>query len=335
MVRIRQGWLVVLLGLGLLAACKKDDKNASAPGDKAAESSGGAGAAASDDLSYLPVDSEVVLGINVGQVQQSSLWKQFVEPKLMAGEAQRKIAEWKTRCGFDPMTSIKSVSLGAKQAASGKPDVVVVLHGLDKAKALDCADKSKDEVAKEGGEITRDGDVVLVKDKRGESMAVSFVNSSTAIMVRGENGTAAGVKAAAAGGSTLKSSPPFLEMYKKVNISDSLWVLINGKLLDKSPLPIKARSIFGSFNVTDGLALDLRVQLDTPDAATQAASLGNSQAKQAQAYVDKAEFTSDGAELHAVVVMSSQKLQALISQFAGIAGAFMGGMGGMGGPGTP
>jgi hypothetical protein len=124
-------------------------------------------------------------------------------------------------------------------------------------------------------------------------------------------------------------------MYKKVNTSDSLWLLVNGKLLDKSPLPIKARSIFGSFNVTDGLALDLRVQLDTPDAATQAANLGNSQAKQAQAYVDKAEFTSDGAELHAVVVMSSQKLQALISQFAGMAGALMGGMGGMGGPGTP
>jgi hypothetical protein len=331
MVRNRQAWLVVLLGVGLLAACKKDDKNGPAPGDKAAESSGGA-AAASDDLSYLPVDSEVVLGINFAQVQQSSLWKQFVEPKLMSGDTQRRISEFKTRCGFDPMTSVRSISMGAKDTGTGKPDAVVIVHGLDKAKSLDCVDKSKDDLAKEGSEVTRDGDVILIKDRRGDPIAVSFVNASTAVMVVGPNATTAGIKAVAAGGSTLKSSPKFLEMYKKLNSSDSLWMLINGKLLEKSPLPIKARSIYGSLNVTDGLAIDLRVQFESPDAATQAANLANGQAKQAQAYVDKAEFTADGAELHAVVAMSSQKLQALISQLGGLLGAFAGGMGGMGTP---
>jgi hypothetical protein len=327
MVRIRQGWIAVLIGVGLFTACKKDDKNGSTPGDKTAERSGGAGAAASDDLSYLPVDSEAVVGINLGQVQQSSLWKQFIEPKLMSGEAQRKIAEIRTRCGLDPMTSVKSVSFGAKQGASGKPETVVIVHGLDKAKILACVDKSKDDLAKEGAEVSRDGDIVLIKDQRGDPAALSFINDSTALVVIGENGTAAGVKRALAGGSTLKSSAGFLDRYKKVNTRDSIWMLVNGKILDKLPLSMKARSLFGSINVADGLALDLRVQFESPDAATQVATLANGQAKQAQAYVDKAEFTNDGAEFHAVVAMSSQKLQALVSQLGGLMGAVMGGMG--------
>lgn len=330
MVRIRQGWLVVLLGVALLAACKKDDKNGSTPQDKTAESPGGAGGAsvsASDDLSYLPVDSELVLGLNLGQVQQSSLWKQFVEPKLMSGEAQSKISEFKAKCGYDPVTSVKAVSLGIKDVAGDKPTGVAVIHGLDKAKTWDCIEKTKDELTKDGTEMTRDGDLLLLKSKRGYRAAVSFINASTAIAMLGDNADAAGMKAVAAGGSTLKSSPKFLEMYKKLNSSDSLWGLVNSKLLDKSPLPVKARSIFGSLNVTDGLAIDLRVQFENPDSATQAAGTLNGQAKQAQAYVDKAEFTTDGAELHAVVVMSSQKLQALVSQLGGLLGAFAGGMG--------
>lgn len=329
MVRIRQGWLVVVLGLGLLAACKKDDKSASASGDKSAEAAGGAnGAASGDDLALLPADSEVVLGINFGQVQQSALWKQLVEPKLMTGGAQTKIAEFKTKCGYDPMASVKSVSLGMKSFAGSKPSGVIVVHGFDKAKTLDCVEKNKDEMTKDGTEVTRDGDVVVFKGPRGEQAAFSFIDAGTAVVVVGETANAAGVKAVTGGGAALKSSPAFLEMYKKVNSRDSLWGLVNGKLLEKAPMPMKTRAVFGSLNVTDGLALDLRIQFEKPEDATQAASLANGQAKEATAYVDKAEFTSDGAELHASVAMSSQKLQALISQFGGLLGAFAGGMGG-------
>ncbi|HEY0477458.1 MAG TPA: hypothetical protein VGD37_08025 [Kofleriaceae bacterium] len=334
MVRIRHGWLVVMLGLGLLAACKKDDKSSPAPGgDKTAETSAQGGAATGDDLSYLPVDSELVLGMNVSQLRQSSLWKQFVEPKLMTGETQQKLAEFKAKCGgYDMMNAVRSASLGLKNLTTAPPTGVVVVHGLDKTKTLDCIEKNKGEIVNEGGEVKREGDVLLLKDKRGQTSALSFLNDSTLLVGLGDNATAAGMKAVAAGGSTLKSSPKFLEMYKKVNTGDSLWLLVNGRLLDKAPMGMKARAVFGSINVTSGLGVDLRVQFESPDQATQAAGMLNGQAKQAQAYVDKAEFTSDGAELHASVMMSQQKLQALISQLGGLLGAFAGGMGNTGTP---
>jgi hypothetical protein len=346
MVRIRQGSLVIGLALALVAGCKKDDKKtdtaAQDKGDKAADKAGDktaekppglgmTGNAVADDLSLLPLDSELVLGINVGQVQQSALWKQFVEPKMMAGDTMRKMTEFKAKCGFDPMSAVKSVSVGMKGLGGTTPDGVVVVHGLDKSKLSSCLDNMKDEMTKDGTEVTRDGDVAIFKNtKNGATFATTFVNDSTLVAVIGDKATAAGVKAAAAGGSTLKSSPPFLEMYSKVNTGDSLWGLMNGnsKAFDKmSSLGVKPKAIFGSVNVTDGLSLDMRMRLDTPDAAAQLANMSKSQLQQAAKMFDKADVTNDGADVRFTIVLSNQKLQALIAQFAGLVGAF-GGMGG-------
>lgn len=330
MVRIRHGWLVVVLGLAVaLVACKKDDKSGNATAGKSADH---ANAASGEDLSLLPLDSELVLGLNFSQVQQSALWKQFVEPKLMSAEAQRKLAEFKDSCGFDPMASLKSVSVGLK-GVGDKPDGVIVMHGLDKAKVWACLekDKVKAEMTKDGGSFSRDGEVGLFKDKSGNQFAVAFVNDSTAVAVLGEQVTAASAKAAAAGGSTLKSSPQFVEMYGKVKSSDSLWFLINGKskISDKmAAMGVKPKAIFGSVNVTDGLSLDLRLRLDTPDAAAQFADMGKKQVQQAAKMFDQIDVTSEASDVKIVVVLSSQKLQDMIKQFGGMLGAF----GGMGGP---
>lgn len=323
MVRIRQRSAVALaatlvLGLGLVAGCKKDD--AGGAGGKSGDST--SASSAGDDLSLLPADSEVVVGVNLKQLQQAPLWKSMVEPKLMTGETLRRINEFKTKCNFDPMTAIGSVVVGVKNTQGDKPDGVAVIHGIDKAKAMDCLDKSKDEIAKDGTEVTKDGDVVLFKGKTGETAALSFLNGDTAVAVFGANGNAAGVKAVASGGSGLKNSASFLEMYKKIKTGESVWLMASGKTLEK--VPGGATAAYGSINVTDGLSLDLRLRFATPDAATQAVTMANAQAKQAAKYVDKAEFTGEGNELHGAVVVSAQKL----AELGPMLGMLMGGMGG-------
>jgi hypothetical protein len=336
MVRIRHGWLVVALGLGLsmsaASGCKKDDKKSDpATGDKTSAGSkmAGGATASSDDLSLLPLDSELVLGINVAQVQQSVLWKQFVEPKMMSsGEAMKKMSEFKAKCGFDPMTAVKSVSIGMKGLANEKPDGVIVVHGMDKTKTWACLDTMKDEIEKDGTEFTKTGDIAFFKNpKVNQTYAVSFVNDSTMIAVLGDQATADGVKAVAAGKSTLKTSPQFLDMYSKVSTNDSLWGLMNGasKAFDKmGSIGVKPKAVFGSLNVTDGLAVDFRMRLDTPDAAAQLANMAKGQLQQVAKMVDKADVTNDGADAHFVIALSSQKLQQLIQQFSGLFGAFSG-----------
>jgi hypothetical protein len=323
MVRIRQRWSIVLVGLVLglgLVACKKD-------GAAGSEDKAGVGGAGGGDLAMLPGDSDVVFGVNLGQIQQSGLWKQFVEPKLAAGKGQHMMEEFKTKCGADPLKMVSSITVGAKDVTGDKPSMVAIGHGLDKAKILDCLEKNKADITKDGSEMTRDGDVVLFKDKKGDPGALMFTNDSTAVMVVGPNGTAAGVKAVASGGSSLKGSAPFLEMYKKVKTTDSIWGLASGKVMDGFPIEPKPTAAYGSFNVTDGLALDLRFRFAKPEDATQAASMAQTQSAQAKQFFDKAEFVGDGNELHASVTMSSQKLAQLMPMLAMLAGGFPG-MGG-------
>jgi hypothetical protein len=305
------------LGLAVGTACKKDEAGA---GGKSGDSSGAT--ASGDDLSLLPADSEVVIGVNLKQMQGSPLWKSMVEPKLTKGEAQQKIAEFKTKCGYDPMTAVSSIAVGMKNVTDDGADVVAVIRGLDKGKTLDCIEKNKTEMTKDGGELTRDGDTFVLKDSKGKQGAFGFISDSTAVLVFGANGNPAGFKAVAAGGSSLKSSAPFLEMYKKLKTSDSIWGLASGKVLEKAP--IKATAAYGSFNMTDGIAVDGRVRFDSPDSATQAAAMVNGQAKQATQYVDRAEFTAEGNEVHGVVVISGQKL----AQLAPMLGMLVPGMGG-------
>lgn len=338
----RRGLLVgFIVSSALVAgACKKDEKkDPGAPGATTAEkgdkpsalsqtlAAGAGAAAASDDLSLLPVDSEIVMGLNFAQLQQSALWKKFVEPQLMKGDTVAKLAEFKAKCGFDPLASIKSISVGMKGIGNPKPDGVVVVHGVEKTKALACIEQVKAEAAKEGGEMTVDGDVVLVKSKDGETVAMTFVNDTTAIAVMGTAATKDGVIAAAKGGSTLKTSAAFVDMYSKIKTGESLWLLMNGnsKAFEQAQrMGIKPKAVFGSVNVTDGLSFDLRMRLDSADQATQMANGFKGQAQALQSMVDKMDIGSDGADVKVSVAMSEQKLQTLIQQFGGMLGALGG-----------
>ena len=123
MVRIRQRWSLVLLGLVLgvgFVACKKE--GASGSGDKSSEASSGG------DLALLPADSEIVIGMNLGQMQQSALWKQFVEPRLAGGETQNVVDDFKTKCGVDPLKMIGSFTVGARGFPDNPTGVAVVVR---------------------------------------------------------------------------------------------------------------------------------------------------------------------------------------------------------------
>lgn len=337
MVRTRSLLVVaVALGLGAGACKKKEDKKAD---DKTAEhkagdnpvvkaASGGAAFAAADDLSLLPADSEMVMGLNFAQLQQSALWKQYA-PKLME-KAASGLAEFKAACGFDPMEQIKSVSVGMKGVDGGKPDGAVVIHGLDKGKSMACIDKAKAEAAKNGTEISVDGDVFLVKAKGGESSAWTFVNGDTLLGTLGAAASKDGVLAAAKGTSALKTSQAFVEMYSKINTKESLWLLVNGNapfMAKAASAGVKPKAIFGSLNVTDGLTLDLRIRFASADEATQLVNMAKGQTDnpQVKQMFDKLDVTSDGADAKIAVAMSNQKLQQLIGMFGAMMGGLMGG----------
>lgn len=353
MARMHKSWMVAVLALGIgTAACKKDEKKPEggaatgsaqtatpekapekAPDKAPAVAPTAAPSGSSDDLALIPADSEIVMGLNFAQLQKSALWKKFVEPQLVKPDFQAKLGEFKDKCGFDPMASIQSVSLGMKNIQNkggATPDGVIVIHGLDKAKTTACLTTMKAEIEKDGTKLTEDGGVYTFT-KDGKSAAMTLVNDSTAVMVVGANGNTNGVKAATAGTSALKTSPAFVDMFSKIKTGESLWLLANGNssIFDKAAgLGVKPKAVFGSVNVSDGLTVDLRLRLNTPDEATNLATMVNGQAKQAAQMFDKFDVGTEAADLKVSLAMSTQKLEQLVSQLSALAGGMGGGMGG-------
>jgi hypothetical protein len=353
MVRIRTAWFVAAVAaLALGGACKKNDDakktdDKSAPKTTAGGTPGAPGTtiAANDangsDLSLLPADSEIVVGVNLGQIQQSALYKQFIA-KFM-DKASSGLAEFKANCGFDPVESIKSIAIGMKNVGGGGgavPDGVIVIHGPDKAKVMACfsLDKAKASASAKGTELKVDGDIAYIKDKSGNTTAFTFVNDTTMLGVMGSKATADGIKDAAKGASALKSSATFVDMYSKINTQDSIWGLVNGNsnLLSKmGSLGIKPKAVFGSLNLSDGLTVDVRVRMSSADEVKGFVGLAQGQiaSPQVKQLFDQLDVVGDGNDAKFSVKMSAAKLQALATMVQGTMGAMMGGMGGGGGGG--
>jgi hypothetical protein len=350
MVRTRTGWLVAVaaLGLGIGACKKKDDKAGAAAGSATATGSAAAAAQAvtpdkgapvtatvsGDDLSLLPANSDVVIGLNFSQLQQSALWKQFA-PKLLEMPASG-LNDFKTACGFDPLDAVKSISAGIKAIGDSKADGVVVVHGPDKAKVIACLPKAKEEAAKKGNEVSIDGDFFTVKDKHGQQTVWTFANDSTMVGTVGQSASKDAVQAALKGGAALNSSDTFKEMYSKVNTKDSLWFFVNGNaafMAQAAQAGVKPKAVFGSLNVTDGLTLDMRIRVATAEEATSFVNMAKSQTSSPQVknFVDKVDITADGTDAKVSVAMSQEKLKQLAGLFGGLAASMLGGAGGMGG----
>jgi hypothetical protein len=178
----------------------------------------------------------------------------------------------------------------------------------------------------------------MITDKSGQQVGFTFVDDSTAIAVLGDAAaTKDSIKKVAAGGSGLKSSQVFVELYNKIDTKQSLWFLANGNspMFQKmGAMGVKPKAIFGSANVTDGLTFDMRMRLNSPDEATNLVKMaqGQTSSPQVKEMFDKLDINNDGADFKVSIALGVEKLKKLADMLKGFA-AMAGGMGGgMGGP---
>jgi hypothetical protein len=314
--RITAGWMaasLATLSLGLAVGCGNKDGGGAGSG-------GGGGS----DLAMLPADAEIIAAINVTQLTTSPLYKKYVEPLMLKDDVKVGLADFKTKCGFDPTTAITSVTLGLKVGPNGAPEGNVVVHGLDKAKVAPCLDKYKAEMEKDGVTVKSEGDVLLITGKQGVPVAIAWANATTLVAVSGANGTAAGAKAAAEGKGALAGSAKFKELTSKLKQSDSVWAIIKGTIPGLGMLKQMANPnyLYGSVNVTDGVTAGIGMELENADKAKQITDMAMGQISQAKSMFDKLEVKQDGAHVKVDLALSTAKLEALMQQMA----PFLGGM---------
>ncbi len=296
----------------VLGACggKKDE-------GKSAESGGGASASTNKDLDVIPVESELVLGVDLAQAQKSALFQEYAAPAMTrSGDLQKIIETLKTKCDIDPMTAATRLTAGIKDVSSRNPDVVAVLHGIEKAKALPCIDQVKDQLAAEKIEVVKDGDVVVLKSDRGD-LAFTFTGDTTVVMVAGPGANKERVLVVAAGKSTLKTSKEFNDMYSRVQTSHTVWTVLNGKtpavakLLEQ--VNVKSKAIFGSTNLTDKLEVNGRIRVESDDQAKKLAELMKSAAAYIEKMAEKLEIETDSADVRFTVVFTPKQLKNVLA----------------------
>lgn len=223
---------------------------------------GGAGTS-NDVLAMLPIDSEVVFGVDVAGSRSTQLWTRF-EPRFHE-MVKKDLDEVTAACGFDPITTTARVTGGLKFIEHGRVSGVIVARGVP-AKVLDCV---MTQFGKGGDKAKRDHGVVLYRDGDQES-AWSIVGTDTLVIELDPVATADTMARVIASGSPLRSSPHFLAIFDRLDHSAQTWAVVNGnssimKDFHDGPRP---KTFDGTLKATDRLVLAARFEMAEPADAT-------------------------------------------------------------------
>jgi hypothetical protein len=283
-------------------------------------------ATASDPVGFLPIDSEVVAVVDMRTLRASAVWKRF-EPMLMA-KAGPTLDSIRTGCGFDPFEQIRRISFGFKNlSADTKPTGVMVVKGIERDATMRCVQRAH--ATNPAGSVVDMGGngrpaTVAIAPTNGEFPTVfAFIDPTTLVVVVDHNASLAALDEVLRRGSPLRSSPVFVELMNHVQLTDPLWFVMNGsaKAFDKlGGLGFKPTAILGSVNLANGLALDARIRLDTPDLAKSMSAMAQNQLTMLQAMVEEIVVAAEDADLVVRVRMTQPQLDSMLGLFGGFTG---------------
>lgn len=225
-----------------------------------------------DDLAMLPADADFVGGVDMARIRNGAIWKTLAVPALANAPGSH---EFEAECGFDPIASLTSVTIGFKGVDAHKNvSGVFVIHGFAKAKLFACITKLDAKHGNISG-LRIDGDVMLTGDDDDPSnrrTALSCIDDTTALLVVGPDATKDGVARIAARRGDA-GSPGYSELIHEINTDDAVWFAVN----EGSPLladinvkisnktAIRVTALYGSIDVTDGMVLNAGARTGSPE----------------------------------------------------------------------
>ncbi len=273
---------------------------------------------ASDPLGFLPIDAEVVAHLDAQQLRRSDVWQRF-EPMILA-KVGPSLAQFQALCGFDPLVTVRRVSVGLKDV-TGNPSGVIVVRGIERSALMGCIDRA---LAKQPAARVDRG-IVTVAGTTGEPPTVfGFVDASTLVLLVGRGASAGALRAAFGAGAPLRGSPAFTELHATLETRRPIWFVINGssKLFDQAAgFGLKPRAVFGSLELSSGLVVDMRMRLETADQAQQVATMAQGQLGAVQGFVSKLEVTAAEADVVVALGMSPEQLETMTGLLAGSLGS--------------
>lgn len=269
-------------------------------------------AAIGDPVGFLPMDSELVLAIDGEQLRRSPLWD-LVEPRIRTS-AGSDLLTFTRVCGFDPIDSIRGLTVGLRGLKQDAPEGVLVLTGLSRTKLGDCLERA---VSNATGTLSVDRGVYTIKKTPTDrtSMAFSFVDEATVVLLLGASADRAALEKVIAAGTPLRRSPTFTQLFAQVDTSASVWGIVNGRssIFDLTQGNQKPTAMWGWVHLDSGASVSLRLRFNDPSVPQQMTAQLQGQLSTAQMFFDRLDVTPDGPELVVAAEMSESKLATLLS----------------------
>lgn len=271
------------------------------------------GAAASDILGYLPVDSELVVGIDFRLLRSSALWREY-RPVFVAA-LDDKFALVTSNCGFDPLEAIESLAV----AGPDNDNLVAVIRGWDRDLSIACvrAANAKDNVRMVGH------DLITLTRKDGSTSVASFVDRTTVVMDASKHPSERRLREVLGSGVPLRRSEAFLAMYDRLEHDVALWFVLNGNGTigdGLAALGLRPQGIYGTVRVAANLSSTIRLRLPTADKAQKLAWKVDSESRRFRQMVDHLAITADGDVATISLGLSPDRLRALVKSSGVMAG---------------
>jgi hypothetical protein len=266
-------------------------------------------AAALDDvLGFLPIDSEIVIGVDGNQIRTTALWS-GLGPRLeqILGEDLQQVIK---ACGFDPFATIERVSIGLRAVDDDHMVGVVVARGVG-AGMMGCV---RTRFGKGGAVVDDKG--VLVMDHHGEKAAWTVVGTSL-VMQLGQDVGHDSMQAVLASGSPLRGSSAFMTIFNRL-ARGSIWGIVNGhsKLFDElGATGMRPVAIEGTLTLSDRVVLAGTATFDSPDVAAKVDGIVKTFLAQLQGYIERGASHADGAAVHVDLSMTGAQLQQRLGSF--------------------
>lgn len=264
------------------------------------------GAALEDWLGFLPVDSEIVVGIDSAQIRKTQVWAELA-PKIEKGLGH-DLEELRTACGFDPLQTVERVSVGLRAIERDKLVGVVVVHGVG-AGMMGCVRMHFGK----GGAVTDDKGVLVMDSHPDMRTAWSVIGSTLIVQLDPAAGHDT-MQVVLASGSPLRGSQHFMDLYSALPKGASLWGVVNGssKMLDEFGA-MRPRNTKGTITVSDRITLAGDLVFDTPDVAKQVETLVKATFQQAHQFIESGDASTDGGRVVVKAVIGPLQIQQILT----------------------
>jgi hypothetical protein len=302
-------FVVGLVGLVALVSCGGGSASGSGasnvPSNKV--EAAGLAAAADDVLGFLPVDSEIVLGIDAVTLRKSQLWATF-ESQLV-GLFASTLESMRQQCGFDPLSSLERVTIGGRIDANERFSGVMVFRGIAGERTLDCIAQANPDA-----KIRRGKGSVTISRAGNDDVIATMVGAATLVAHFAPGANEASVQTVVAAGTPLRSSPTFMSLFERREPSAALWVMVNGNSPVLAPLVQaggRPRAVDGTLTVSDRFTVAIRVAYGTAAEADQIVQSVTPLLGTVRALLDRVDVRADTSTVHIQVVATEAQVRTL------------------------